>query len=79
MFALAAIVLYADKVHHSDLVWGHASRDLLGPLNLGLVGLMIACLMAALMSTVDCLMLTCSSLITENLYRPLAPGREPRR
>ncbi len=71
VFGLAAIVLYRDSVHHSDLVWGHASRDLLGPLNLGLLGLMIACLMAALMSTVDCLMLTCSSLLTHNLYRPL--------
>jgi len=79
VFGLAAIVLYATKVHHPDLTWGYASRDLLGPLNLGLVGLMIACLMAALMSTVDCYMLTCSSLLTHNLYRPVvtlvaAPG-----
>ena len=75
VFGLAAIVLYSSTVQHSDLVWGYATRDLLGPLGLGLVGLMIACLMAALMSTADCLMLTCSSLLTHNLYRPIRPGR----
>ncbi|MCD4830391.1 MAG: sodium:solute symporter family protein [Anaerohalosphaeraceae bacterium] len=74
-FALMAIVLYHDKVHNPDFVWGYATLDLLGPLNLGLVGLMIACLMAALMSTADCLMITCSSLLTHNLYMPSIPGR----
>lgn len=78
VFGLAAIVLYAGHIDDSDLVWGYATRDLLGPLGLGLVGLMIACLMAALMSTADCLMLTCASLLTHNLYRPLVTGRSPR-
>ena len=75
IFGLAAIVLYQGQVIHSDMLWGHATRDLLGPLHLGLVGLMISCLLAALMSTVDCLMLTSSSLLTHNLYEPLFPGR----
>lgn len=74
VFGLAAIVLYGSTIYHSDLVWGHATHDLLGPLNIGLVGLMIACLMAALMSTADCLMLTCSSLLTHNLYEPMFPN-----
>ena len=74
-FALLAVVLYHDTIKNPDLVWGYATLDLLGPLNMGLVGLMIACLMAALMSTADCLMITGSSLITHNLYRPLVPGR----
>ena len=78
MFALAAVVLYGNEVRHPDLVWGYASRDLLGPLHLGLVGLMISALMSALMSTADCLMLTCASLLTHNLYEPLAPNHEPR-
>lgn len=78
VFGLAAIVLYSHKVHNSDLVWGYATRDLLGPLHLGLVGLMIAALVAALMSTADCLMLTCSSLLTRNLYQPMVPNRSPR-
>ena len=75
IFALTAIVLYHETVHDSDLVWGYATLDLLGPLKLGLVGLMVACLTAALMSTADCLMLTASSLLTQNLYKPLVPGR----
>jgi SSS family solute:Na+ symporter len=75
VFGLTAIVLYSGKVIHSDLIWGYATLDLLGPLGSGLVGLMIACLMAALMSTVDCYMLTCSSLLTHNLYAPLVPNR----
>ena len=75
IFALAAIVLYHESVHDPDLVWGYATLDLLGPLKLGLVGLMIACLTAALMSTADCLMLTASSLLTHNLYKPVIRGR----
>ena len=55
-----------------------ATLDLLGPLNMGLVGLMIACLMAALMSTADCLMITGSSLLTHNIYRPLVTGKSER-
>jgi SSS family solute:Na+ symporter len=77
-FGLIAIVLYSGKVIHSDLIWGHATRDLLGPFNIGLVGLMIACLLAALLSTVDCYMITCSSLLTHNFYTPLVSGRSPR-
>ncbi len=77
-FALLAVVLYHDKVNNPDLVWGYATLDLLGPLNLGLVGLMIACLLAALMSTADCLMITGSSLLTHNIYRPLVSGRPER-
>lgn len=72
-FALLAVVLYHDKVDNPDLVWGYATLDLLGSLNIGLLGLMIACLMAALMSTADCLMITGSSLLTHNIYRPLFP------
>ncbi len=74
-FALLAVVLYHDKITNPDLVWGYATLDLLGPLNMGLVGLMIACLMAALMSTADCIMITGSSLLTHNIYRPLVQGR----
>jgi SSS family solute:Na+ symporter len=77
-FALSAVVLYHDQVDNPDLVWGYATLDLLGPLNMGLVGLMTACLMAALMSTADCLMITGSSLLTHNIYRPLVPNRSER-
>jgi len=75
IFALLAVVLYHDKIHNPDMVWGYATLDLLGSFHIGLVGLMIACLIAALMSTADCLMITGSSLLTHNIYRPLFGGR----
>ncbi|MDQ8192959.1 sodium:solute symporter family protein [Coraliomargarita sp. SDUM461004] len=70
--AMMTLLLYGQEVTDPDMVWGMATRDLLP---VGLVGLMIACLMAALMSTADALMLTSSSLLTNNFYKPLFPGR----
>lgn len=75
IFALFAILLYADVVRNPDLVWGVATLDLLAPVGLGLVGLMIACLLSALMSTADALMITASSLITHNVFNEFWPGR----
>lgn len=75
---LVAAVLYAGTLRDSDLVWGHATRDLLGPARAGLVGLMLVSLTAALMSASNSLMLTISGLVTNNLYRPLFPGRGER-
>jgi len=72
MLGLAAILLYSGEINNPDLTWGHATRALLGPLNLGLIGLMLASMMAALMSTADCLMLTVSGLIVNNLYKPFS-------
>lgn len=73
--ALLCYALYSREIQNSDLVWGHATRDLLGGLGIGLVGLMIACLLAALQSTASTLMLSGSSLFTKNVYQPLFPGR----
>jgi len=71
MTGLIAIALYSKQIDNSDLVWGHATRELLGGLGLGLVGLMIACLLAALMSSADMMMITASGVLTRNLYRPM--------
>lgn len=73
--ALLCFALYGRQISNSDLVWGHATRDLLGGLGLGLVGLMIACLLAALQSTATTMMLSASGLLTNNVYMPLFPGR----
>ncbi len=72
---LAAVLLFSGSLRDPDLVWGYATHELLGPLHLGLVGLMFVGLMAALMSASNSLMLTIAGLITNNLYRPLRPGR----
>lgn len=75
LVAMFTIVLYRGIVTNPDYVWGHASRDLLGPVSIGLVGLMIACLMAALMAVVDAKMVKASGLFTISLYTPLFPNR----
>src|SRR5690606_33662314 len=68
--ALIALALYANNPELSidpDKTWGVASRELLGP---GLTGLMLACLLAALMSSVDAYMIVGSGLVVRNLYAP---------
>ncbi len=72
---LISYALYSHEIQNSDLVWGHASRDLLGAAGFGLVGLMIACLLAAFHSTAGTLMISASSLFARNVYEPLFPGR----
>jgi SSS family solute:Na+ symporter len=74
-FALCALAVFHGHIQDSDLMWGYACRELLQPVGFGLLGLMMACLMAALMSTADMLMITGSGLLTRNIYRPLAPER----
>lgn len=73
--ALLTLVLYGGSVSDPDYVWGHATRDLLGPLGVGAVGLMLASLIAALMSSMSAFMLTGAALVTNNLFRPLFPDR----
>ncbi|MCA9130407.1 MAG: sodium:solute symporter family protein [Planctomycetales bacterium] len=69
--ALIALALLAGNVEIAidpDRVWGVAAREILGPLNIGLVGLMLACLMAAMMSSADAYMIVTSALVTRNIY-----------
>lgn len=71
--ALIVLTLYGDNkalIGDADMAWGVATKELLGPLGIGLVGLMLACLLAALMSSVDCYMLVCSALVVRNIYVP---------
>ena len=68
--ALIVLALYADNLElmaDPDKAWGVASRELLAP---GLRGLMLACLLAALMSSVDCYMIVSSALVVRNVYVP---------
>jgi solute:Na+ symporter, SSS family len=73
---LAAVLLYTGTVRNSDLIWGHATHDLLGSVGFGLIGLMIASMMAALMSAGSALMLTVSGLLLRNIYKPLVNGKD---
>ncbi|MCP3932528.1 MAG: sodium:solute symporter family protein [Bacteroidetes bacterium] len=75
LLALFTVVLYGGKISDPDYIWGHATRDLLGPAGFGLVGLMIACLVAALMSAKSAFMITAAAMITNNLYKPYYPNK----
>ncbi|MFK8113049.1 MAG: sodium:solute symporter [Rubripirellula sp.] len=69
--ALIALALFAGSPEIAadpDRVWGVAAREILGPLNLGLVGLMLACLLAAMMSSADTYMIVTSALVVRNVY-----------
>ncbi|TWT60554.1 sodium:solute symporter family protein [Rubinisphaera italica] len=71
--ALIALALLAGNVEIAadpDKVWGVAAREILGPLNMGLVGLMLACLLAAMMSSADAYMIVTSALVVRNVYSP---------
>ncbi len=63
---VAAIALYPDLAHHEE-AFGVAARDLLP---VGLVGLMVASIMAANMSSCDSFLVDASALFTRNLYAP---------
>ena len=68
LIALALLANNLEIAADNDKVWGIASREILQPLGLGLVGLMLACLMAALMSSADCHMLVSSALLVRNVF-----------
>jgi SSS family solute:Na+ symporter len=72
---LLAIGLYGGQLHDPDLIWGHMTYDLLFP---GAIGLMLAGILAANMSTLDAGSVTNSALFIRNLYQPLLPGRSER-
>nr|MBI1231806.1 hypothetical protein [Cytophagales bacterium] len=68
--ALIVLALFADSTELArdpDKAWGIASRELLWP---GLRGLMLACMLAALMSSADTYMLVTAGLMVRNIYVP---------
>ncbi len=75
ILALFLLCLYGAEVKDPDLLWGLACKELLP---IGLLGLMLACLIAALMSTTDTHMVVISGLITNNIYRPLVKDKPER-
>jgi len=72
VLALFILGIFGEQVSDPDLMWGMAAKTLLPT---GLLGLMMACLLAALMSTADTHMMTVSGLLTHNIYKPLRPDQ----
>ncbi len=68
LIVLAYMAGNLEIAEDPDRTWGIAAREILGPYNLGLVGLMLACLMAALMSSASAYMLIVSALVVRNFY-----------
>ena len=73
---LCAIALYTGKATNPDFVWGFMARDFLPLIAPGLIGLFVASMLAAVMSSCDCFMVSSAALFTENIYKPLIkPGQ----
>ena len=73
---LCAMGIYGAAAVEADQVYGLMARDLLPTIAPGLLGLFVASMLAAVMSSCDALMVSAAALFTENIYKPLMrPGR----
>ncbi|HPA46449.1 MAG TPA: sodium:solute symporter family protein, partial [bacterium] len=71
---IGCVALYSleDLGGHSELAFGRAVTDLLP---VGFLGLMLICILAAVMSTCDALMVSASALFTNHMYAKfIRPG-----
>lgn len=69
---LIAVGLFAGELHDPDLIWGYMTHNLL---TVGMIGLMLAGILAANMSTLDAGAVANSALFIRNLYQPLFPSK----
>lgn len=75
---LCAVALYPGMTGAAEIdqTYGLMARDLLPLVAPGLLGLFLASMLAAVMSSSDAWMVSVSALVTENIYRPfIAPAR----
>jgi len=72
---LLAIGLYAGRLHDPDLIWGYMTMDLLFP---GAIGLMMAGILSAQMSTLSGSGVSYSALFIRNLYQPFVKPKSER-
>jgi len=76
---LCAVGYYVGQNVDIDLVYGRMAHDLLPNIAPGLIGLFIASMLAAVMSSCDVFMVSSSALFTRNVYKPfIAPDRDDR-
>jgi len=81
--ALSAVAWYLQSgVSMDDIkpdhVYGDVARAFLPSLMPGLLGVFLASLVAAVMSSCDAMMVSSSALLTKNVYKPLVPDRPDR-
>ncbi|NNE93351.1 MAG: sodium:solute symporter family protein [Verrucomicrobiales bacterium] len=76
---LGAIAFYGtENLPEPDLVYGAMAREFLPQILPGLLGLFIAALLATVMGSCDSFMIASSGLVSQNIYRPLVPGKPDR-
>ncbi len=68
---LIAVGLYSGQIADPTMIWGHMTRDLLG---VGFIGLMVAAILAANMSTIDAQSIEWSAAFTKNILLPIFPN-----
>ena len=75
---VAAVVYFGAKglEVEPDKVFGAVAGDFLPKIMPGILGIFLAALLASVMSSCDAFMIASAGLFTENIYRPLAPGRK---
>ncbi len=74
---LVGVALYSSSSMSPDHVYGTLARDFLPTIAPGLVGLFVASMLAAVMSSCDTFMVSSAALFTENIYKPLIrPGQD---
>jgi len=69
---LLAYALYRDTITNPDTTWGVLTKNLLGP---GTIGLMIAGILAANMSTLAAIAMQISALFVRHIYQPFFKNR----
>jgi SSS family solute:Na+ symporter len=69
---LLAIGLFAGQLHDPDQIWGFMTYKLLFP---GAIGLMLAGILAANMSTLDATSVTNAALFIRNIYQPFVKNK----
>ncbi len=74
---LAALAYLGPGVN-PDHVYGLMARDFFPRILPGLLGVFLASVLASIMSSCDSFMIASSALFTENVYKPLVRGKEPR-
>ena len=72
---LAAVGYLVGREVEPDKVYGVMAHEFFPKIMPGLLGVFIASLLASVMSSCDSFMIASSALFTENLYKPLRPGR----
>ncbi len=75
---LAGVAYLAGTKVNPDEVYGVMAADFLPRILPGLLGVFLAALLASVMSSCDSFMIASSALFTENIYRPLRPGKADR-